>query len=102
MLGNSGSNQPNRGVAVVGDRIFFARGDAHLICLNRVTGAVMWDIKMPETAGRYEATSAPLVVGDLVICGVAGGDTPLRGFFGRLQSGHRRPSMAILDYSAAW
>ena len=80
MVGNSGSKQPNRGVAVVGDRIFFARGDAHLICLNRVTGAVMWDIKMPETAGHYEATSAPLVVGDLVICGVAGGDTPLRGF----------------------
>jgi PQQ-dependent dehydrogenase (methanol/ethanol family) len=77
---NAASNRPNRGVAVVGDRVFFASGDAHLLCLNRVTGAVMWDIKMPETAGRYESTSAPLVVGDLVICGVAGGDTPLRGF----------------------
>jgi PQQ-dependent dehydrogenase (methanol/ethanol family) len=77
---NAASNRPNRGVAVVGDRVFFASGDAHLICLNRVTGGVMWEVKMPETAGRYESTAAPLVVGDLVICGVAGGDTPLRGF----------------------
>jgi PQQ-dependent dehydrogenase (methanol/ethanol family) len=79
-VASGGSRQPNRGVAIIGDRIFFASGDAHLLCLNRVTGGVMWDIKMPETAGRYESTSAPLVVGDLVICGISGGDTPLRGF----------------------
>jgi len=72
--------QPNRGVALLGDRIFFARSDAHLICLNRITGGVMWDIKMPEGEGQYQATSAPLVVDGLVICGIAGGDTPLRGF----------------------
>ena len=72
--------QPNRGVALLGNRVFFARSDAHLICLNRITGGVMWDIKMPETEGRYQATSAPLVVDGLVICGIAGGDTPLRGF----------------------
>jgi PQQ-dependent dehydrogenase (methanol/ethanol family) len=72
--------QPNRGVALLGDRVFFASSDAHLICLNRVTGGVMWDVKLPETEGRYAATSAPLIVDNLVICGIAGGDTPLRGF----------------------
>jgi alcohol dehydrogenase (cytochrome c) len=35
---------------------------------------------MVESPGRYMATSAPLVVGDLVIAGIAGGDGPLRGF----------------------
>ena len=35
---------------------------------------------MPQTPGRYSATGAPLVVGDLVISGIAGGDGPLRGF----------------------
>jgi PQQ-dependent dehydrogenase (methanol/ethanol family) len=74
------SLQPNRGVAVAGDRVFFATGNAHLICLNRLTGGVMWDINMPVTPGRYSATSAPLVVGDLVISGIGGGDGPLRGF----------------------
>jgi PQQ-dependent dehydrogenase (methanol/ethanol family) len=76
----SSDSQPNRGVAVLGDRIFFVTEDAHLVCLNRVTGGVMWDISMAEGPGRYLATSAPLVVNDLVVSGVAGGDSPLRGF----------------------
>ena len=71
---------PNRGVAILGDRVFFATGDAHLICLNRITGGVMWDVSMPETPGGYFVSSAPLVVGDLVVSGMAGGDTPLRGY----------------------
>jgi PQQ-dependent dehydrogenase (methanol/ethanol family) len=70
----------NRGVALLGDRLFFVTGNAHLICLNRLTGGTMWDVKMPVTPGRFSATSAPLVVGDLVISGIAGGDGPLRGF----------------------
>jgi len=74
------SGLPNRGVAVLGDRVFFETSNAHLICLNRLTGAVMWDVNMVESPGRYMATSAPLVVGDLVIGGIAGGDGPLRGF----------------------
>ena len=79
----SGGAQPNRGVALVGDRIFFTTDNAHLICLNRLTGGPMWEVAMADPAdksGRYMATSAPLVVGDLVIAGMAGGDGPLRGF----------------------
>ncbi|HTB13432.1 MAG TPA: PQQ-binding-like beta-propeller repeat protein [Bryobacteraceae bacterium] len=75
-----GNGQPNRGVAILGDRIFFATGDAHLLCLNRLTGGIMWEIVMPITPGRYSSTAAPLVVGDLVVSGIAGGDGPLRGF----------------------
>ena len=72
--------EPNRGVALLGDRVFFATSDAHLICLNHLTGGVMWDVNMPESKGRYSSTSAPLIAGDLVISGIAGGDGPLRGF----------------------
>ena len=75
-----GSPQPNRGVAILDDRVFFVTADAHLICLNRLTGGVMWDVVMPPTPGPYSATSAPLVVGDLVVSGIAGGDSPIRGF----------------------
>jgi len=60
--------------------VFFVSEDAHLICLHRLTGGVLWDVNMVQTPGRYSATSAPLVVGDLVFSGIAGGDTPLRGF----------------------
>ena len=72
---------PNRGVALLGDRVFFATTDAHLICLNRLTGAP--DVgrqHAAEAKGRFGSSSAPLVVGDLVIAGVSGGDSPLLGF----------------------
>jgi PQQ-dependent dehydrogenase (methanol/ethanol family) len=77
---NAAGRQPNRGATVVGDRVLFATGDAHLVCLNRLTGGVIWDVSMPEGEGRYSSTATPLVVGDLVLSGVAGGDGPLRGF----------------------
>jgi alcohol dehydrogenase (cytochrome c) len=69
-------------VAVSGDRVFFVSDDAYLVCLNRVTGARMWVQALPDPAhkGQYYNSSAPLVVGDLVVAGVAGGDSPLRGF----------------------
>jgi PQQ-dependent dehydrogenase (methanol/ethanol family) len=71
-----------RGAAMLGDRIFFATDDAHLIALNRLTGALMWQVFMPppQGPGAYGSTAAPLVVGDLVIAGVGGGDAPLLGF----------------------
>jgi PQQ-dependent dehydrogenase (methanol/ethanol family) len=70
----------NRGAALLGDRVFFATDDAHLICINRITGGLMWDVDVPEIPGHYGSTGAPLVAGDLVVTGVAGGDAPLRGF----------------------
>ena len=76
----------NRGVALLGDRVFFATDNAHLLCLNRLTGGVMWDVIMPETPGRFGATAAPLVAGDLVISGISGGDGPLRGFLAAYQA----------------
>jgi len=70
----------NRGAAMLGDRIFFNTDDAHLICLNRLTGALMWDVFMPTQPGPYGSTAAPLVVGDLVITGIGGGDEGIRGY----------------------
>jgi PQQ-dependent dehydrogenase (methanol/ethanol family) len=69
-----------RGAALLGDRLFFITDDAHLLCLHRLTGAVLWEVAMPEQPGRYGGTSAPLIVEDLVIGGVSGGDEDIRGF----------------------
>jgi PQQ-dependent dehydrogenase (methanol/ethanol family) len=70
-----------RGVAMLGDRIFFATDDAHMVALNRLTGAMVWQVYMPTgDVGNYGSTAAPLVVGDLVVGGVGGGDAPLLGF----------------------
>jgi len=70
----------NRGVALLGDRVFFNTDDAHLVCLDRNTGAMRWDVYVPEEPQRYGGTVAPLVAGDLVITGVAGADEGIRGF----------------------
>jgi alcohol dehydrogenase (cytochrome c) len=70
----------NRGVAVLGDRVFLVTDNAHLLALHRLTGALLWDIEMADSNHHYGATSAPLVVGDLVISGVSGGDEGIRGF----------------------
>ena len=69
----------NRGVAVLGDRVFFVTDNAHLLALHRVNGALLWDAEMADTRKHYGATSAPLVVGDLVIAGLSGGDEGIRG-----------------------
>ncbi len=69
----------NRGVAVMGDRLFFVTDNAHLLALHRVNGALLWDTEMADSRKHYGATSAPLVVGDLVISGVSGGDEGIRG-----------------------
>ena len=54
--------------------------NAHLIALNRVTGRPVWEVVMPDEAQRYGGTMAPLIVKDMVIAGVSGGDWGIRGF----------------------
>ena len=71
----------NRGVAVLGSRVFLVTDNAHLLAVSRVNGALLWEAVLPEnTEQPYGGTMAPLVVGDLVIAGVSGGDEGIRGF----------------------
>jgi alcohol dehydrogenase (cytochrome c) len=77
--GNAGGGF-NRGVAISGNRLFMVTDHAHIIALNRLSGAVLWDTQMDDWKLNYNATSAPLIVGDLVVSGVAGGDEGVRGF----------------------
>lgn len=77
--GASGGGK-NRGAAVSGDKVFFETDDAHLIALNRFTGALIWDTQMADWHQNYDATSAPLVFGNTVVAGIAGGDSGARGF----------------------
>jgi PQQ-dependent dehydrogenase (methanol/ethanol family) len=70
----------NRGVAILGDKIFMVTDNAHLLALNRVTGSLVWDVVMPEQPEHYGSTVSPLVINDTVIAGVSGGDWGMRGF----------------------
>jgi alcohol dehydrogenase (cytochrome c) len=70
----------NRGVAIAGERLFMVTDNAHLIALNRADGELLWDTEMADWHLNYNGTSAPLVVGSLVISGTAGGEEGVRGF----------------------
>ena len=79
-VGGGGGAGINRGVAWSGSHIFMATDNAHLLSLNRFTGEVEWESILADWHQNYDTTSAPLVAGDLVISGTAGGESGARGF----------------------
>jgi alcohol dehydrogenase (cytochrome c) len=79
LVGNAAGGV-NRGVGVAGDRVFMVTDHAHIIALNRFTGALLWETQMAEWRQNYNATGAPLPVGNLVVTGTSGGDEGVRGF----------------------
>ncbi len=70
----------SRGVAILGDTLFLATLDAHLVALDAATGNVVWNTVVASHLDGYSMTAAPLVVNDLVITGIAGGEFGIRGF----------------------
>jgi alcohol dehydrogenase (cytochrome c) len=72
----------NRGVAILRERVFFVTDNAHLLALDRTNGKMLWEMPMvtPDEHQPYGGTVAPLIAGDMVIAGVAGGDHGIRGF----------------------
>jgi alcohol dehydrogenase (cytochrome c) len=70
----------NRGVAVLGGRLFIATLDAKLVALDAATGMVLWTTIIADPRDGYSSTGAPLVVKDKVITGIAGGEFGIRGF----------------------
>jgi PQQ-dependent dehydrogenase (methanol/ethanol family) len=70
----------NRGVALLGDSVFFITSDAYLVALNRKTGGVLWERQYADPDRGQFATLAPMALKDRVITGVSGGDSGTRGF----------------------
>ena len=70
----------NRGVAVLGDKVYVGTLDAHLLALDANSGKVLWDQTVANYREGHAITSAPLALNGLVVTGIAGGDFPTRGF----------------------
>ncbi len=79
LVGNAAGGV-KRGAAVNGDRLFMVTDHAHIIALSKATGALLWETEMADWHQNYNATGAPLPVGNLVITGTSGGDEGVRGF----------------------
>jgi alcohol dehydrogenase (cytochrome c) len=70
----------NRGVAILGARVYMETDNAHLLCLDARSGHLIWDVPYATGNKNYGATSAPLIVRDKVLVGISGGDDGGRGF----------------------
>jgi alcohol dehydrogenase (cytochrome c) len=70
----------NRGLAILGDKVFLGTLDAHVIALDAKTGNVVWDVVAMDYRGGYSITLAPLAINNFVLIGVSGGEYGIRGF----------------------
>ncbi len=70
----------NRGVAVLGDRVFMGTLDARLIAIDAINGQELWNVEVGDVNLAYSITMAPLVVKDKVLVGVGGGEFGIRGY----------------------
>jgi alcohol dehydrogenase (cytochrome c) len=70
----------NRGLAILGDKVFLGTLDSHVIALDARTGSVVWDIVAADYTKGYSFTLAPLAIKNLVLVGISGGEYGIRGF----------------------
>ena len=73
-------NRVNRGVTILGDRLFYGTLDAALVALDARTGAFLWETQVADTMLGFSITSPPLVVKDKIITGITGGEFGVRAF----------------------
>jgi len=76
----------NRGLAILGSALFWGSLDGYLFALDANTGKVMWQTQVANPFDGFTLTAAPLVVGRLVVVGVAGGEFGIRGYLAAYDS----------------
>jgi alcohol dehydrogenase (cytochrome c) len=70
----------NRGLAILGDKVFMATLDSHVIALDAKTGNLIWDTSAVDYKNGYSFTLAPLAVKNFIVVGISGGEYGIRGF----------------------
>ncbi|MFL5395453.1 MAG: pyrroloquinoline quinone-dependent dehydrogenase [Myxococcales bacterium] len=70
----------NRGVAVMGDKLFLGTLDAKLVALDNKTGKMSWQTQIADPEKGYSETMAPAAVDGKVLIGTNGGEYGIRGF----------------------
>jgi len=70
----------SRGVALHGDKLLFAAGEAVLVALDATSGREVWTTTVADNSQGYYMSLAPLVVGSTVMIGASGGEYGVRGF----------------------
>ena len=73
----------NRGGALYGNKFIFGTLDAKMVALDIKTGKVIWKKTIDDFKAGYSYTAAPLIVKNMVITGVSGGEF---GVIGKVQA----------------
>lgn len=69
-----------RGMAMRDGVIYRPTLDAHLMAMSAKDGEVLWRVKVADYKIGYSMTGAPLLVGDVLMTGISGGEYNIRGF----------------------
>jgi alcohol dehydrogenase (cytochrome c) len=70
----------NRGVAIMGDRVYMGTLDARLVSLEAKTGKLLWSKEIADPELGYSETMAPVAVNGKILIGTNGGEYGIRGF----------------------
>src|SRR3989449_10958819 len=73
-------HQTSRGIALHGDKVFLAAGNAVLVALDARTGREVWTTKVAENKSGYYMSLAPLVADGKILVGTSGRELGVRGF----------------------
>jgi alcohol dehydrogenase (cytochrome c) len=81
----------NRGVAILGDTVYVATIDAHLVALDAKTGNMRWRVEIGDNKKAVAITQAPMAINGKIVVGMGGGEGGLRGYIDAYDAkdGHR-------------
>src|SRR5262245_4877956 len=82
--GASVPHDTNRGVALYGDKVYYAAGEAVLVAIDAKTGREVWTATVADNKTGYYISLAPLVANGKVMVGASGGEFGIRGFVAAL------------------
>jgi alcohol dehydrogenase (cytochrome c) len=69
---NGGDYIGNRGVAVLGQTLYFETPDCNLVALNTANGAERWRRSICDLSAMYYASAAPFIIRNHIIVGISG------------------------------
>ena len=69
----------NRGVALLGGRLFRGTPDSHLIAIDAASGKTLWNVAISDSSDGSNAAAAPLAWDGKVFIGIAGSEVGVKG-----------------------
>jgi glucose dehydrogenase len=70
----------NKGLAVFKNKLFMGTLDGTLVCVDAISGALLWKKNIAKSGTGYSITAAPVVIDNKVIIGIGDGDFGIKGF----------------------